>query len=64
VISQGDNNRLTMDVAEVARAIGVSKDTVYEGARTGDVPGSLRVGRRLLFSRAAIERWINAESEK
>ncbi len=47
-----------MDVTEVARALGVSTDTVYEGARTGDVPGALRVGRRLLFSRAAIDRWL------
>lgn len=64
MILQAESKRLTMDVAEVSRTIGVSKDSVYEAARTGEIPGSLRVGRRLLFSRAAIERWINGGAEK
>jgi excisionase family DNA binding protein len=46
-----------MSVSEVARVLGVSKDTVKRWARRGLLPQPLRVGTRgdHVFDRAAIE---------
>lgn len=56
--------RATYDAEEVARLAGVHRVTVYEGARDGTVPGAIRLGRRLLFSRAAIDAWLGAGTAK
>ncbi len=37
--------------------LGVDRKTVYEGAARGEIP-SVRVGRRVLFPRTAIETWL------
>lgn len=57
-----DGSRVTFDVREVAALTGLSTDSIYEGARTSEIPGAIRVGRRLLFSRAAIERWLGIDA--
>jgi excisionase family DNA binding protein len=48
-----------MTADEVGRFLGLSRNTVYEGAGRGEIPHR-RVGRRLVFSRAAIERWLGS----
>lgn len=48
---------LAMSVAEAARALGVSRDAVYELVRRGEMP-HLRVGRRVIIPRQALERWL------
>ena len=55
------DEKRTLDVAEVKALTGFARSKVYEGARDGSIPGPLWVGRRLRFSRAAIERWLNGE---
>jgi excisionase family DNA binding protein len=45
--------RLTYSVTQVARLLGLSSDSVYKAVRLGQIP-SLRLGRRLLISRAAL----------
>ena len=52
-------DRLTLTAPELARLLGVDRKTVYEGAASGQIP-SIRVGRRLLFPRAAIDAWLSA----
>lgn len=49
--------RLTMTVAEAARALGISRGTAYAYTRTKILP-TLRLGRRLLVPRAALERML------
>ena len=49
-----DDTSLFMSVAEAARALGVSDDTVYELLQRGQLPG-LRIGRRRLIPRRAID---------
>ncbi len=44
---------------ELAAMLGVDRKTVYEGAARGEIP-SVRVGRRVLFPRTAIETWLDA----
>lgn len=45
---------LTMSVEAAARELGISRNTAYECARTGQIP-TVRLGRRLLVPRAALE---------
>jgi excisionase family DNA binding protein len=49
--------RLTYTVEEVAELLGVSRALAYEAVRRGEVP-SLRIGRRILVPRIAIERMV------
>lgn len=48
---------ITMTADEVAEALGISRNGVYEAAGRGEIPHR-RVGRRVLFSRAAIMDWL------
>lgn len=42
---------------ELAAMLGVDRKTVYEFATRGTIP-CRRLGRRILFPRVAIERWL------
>ncbi len=42
---------------EKARALGLGKNAVYQAARNGQIP-TLRIGRRILVPRAALERLL------
>jgi excisionase family DNA binding protein len=42
---------------ELAELLGIDRKTVYEFATRGDIP-CRRLGRRILFPRVAIERWL------
>lgn len=49
---------LTLTVEEAAQALGISRTLAYEAARTGELP-TVRIGRRLLVPRAALERFLS-----
>jgi len=49
--------RLTYDVPETARILGISRGAAYAAAADGTIP-TIRVGRRLLVPRAALERML------
>jgi len=48
--------RLTLTVEEACRLYGIGRTMGYELARRGELPGVIRLGRRLLVSRPALER--------
>lgn len=50
----------TMTIEEAARELGVSRNTAYECAKTGQIP-TVRLGRRLLVPRAALERMLDVQ---
>ncbi len=50
-----DNATLTVD--ETAKALGISRNSAYEGVRTGEIP-SIRIGRRILVPRLALDRLL------
>jgi excisionase family DNA binding protein len=52
--------RLTFTVEEVAVVLGIGRTLAYEGVRTGAIP-SVRVGRRVLVPKAALDRLLVAE---
>lgn len=56
VLSEAD--RLTLTVEEAAHLLGISRGLAYELARSGKLP-VIRLGRRLLIPRVALERMLN-----
>lgn len=52
-----DANRLAMSVEEASRALGISTWLGYELVARGVIP-SIRLGRRIIVPRAALERWL------
>jgi excisionase family DNA binding protein len=48
-----------MSVEECAAFLGVDRKTVYDYAGRGQIPHR-RLGRRILFSRAAVMAWLSA----
>jgi excisionase family DNA binding protein len=54
-----DTTQRTMTIPEVAEALGISRGLCYELARTGQLPGILRLGeRRIVVSRRAVEEML------
>jgi excisionase family DNA binding protein len=55
-------NRLTFTVEETAQLLGLSRNSAYQACLLGHLP-HLRVGKRILIPRVAIERML-AEAGK
>jgi excisionase family DNA binding protein len=52
------NEALTLNLwPETAHALGVGKNAIYQAARRGEIP-TLRIGRRILVPRAALDRLL------
>ena len=51
-------DRLTYTVTETAVLLSISRTTAYECVRRGEIP-SLTLGRRVVISRAALERLLD-----
>ena len=54
-----ESERLTLTIEETARLLRVSRGTAYQAAREGQLP-TVRLGRRLLVPRHALERMLTA----
>ena len=52
-----EQENLTMSVEEAAAALNISRGLAYEAARDGRIP-TIRIGRRLLVSRRALEKLL------
>jgi excisionase family DNA binding protein len=57
-----NSDRLVMTVREVAGALGISKTHAYELIAREELP-ALRLGRRIVVPRRALERLVNGDSE-
>jgi excisionase family DNA binding protein len=53
----GSQERLTMTVEEAAAALGISQAFAYEAVTRNEIP-HVRIGRRILIPRAALERLL------
>jgi excisionase family DNA binding protein len=57
-----DQKQLLWSVAEAAKALGVcSRVLRAKSAPAGPIP-NVRIGRRILFSPAALQEWIGSQS--
>ena len=60
-----NNERLTMTIPEVAKALGISRGNAYELARRDELPVRvLRLGKRILIPRIPFEKAINDAGQK
>jgi excisionase family DNA binding protein len=57
-----DDERLTLSVPEVALRLGLSRNGAYEAVAAGQIP-AIRIGRRVLVPRVALERMLEAASK-
>lgn len=53
-----DNTQRTLKVAETAERLGVSTDALYQAIRESAFPPARRIGRRIVISVVALERWL------
>ena len=54
--------RLTLTVEEAAALLGISRAFAYEAVRRGEIP-SIRIGRRVLVPRVALDRLVSGGGE-
>ncbi len=57
-MSAKNEDSLVLSVSEVRIRLGISRGLVYEAIHSGQIP-SIRVGRRILIPRAALDRLLN-----
>jgi excisionase family DNA binding protein len=55
--TEGGLERQTLTVEEAGQILGLGRCSAYEAVKVGDIP-SLRIGRRLIVPRAALERML------
>lgn len=55
------SDRLAISVPEAARALGVSKNTVYDLIRSRQLP-HIRIGQRIRIPQAALQAWLDREA--
>lgn len=53
--------RLTLTVEEAASALGIGRASAYEAVHRGEIP-CIRIGRRILVPRVALDRLLSAVS--
>lgn len=53
-----DGNSLVLSVEQAGELLGLSRGLMYESVRSGQIP-SLRIGRRILIPRAALQRLLD-----
>jgi excisionase family DNA binding protein len=56
-------DRRTYTVPEAAKLLGISRGQGYALARTGELPGAIKLGGRIVVSRTALDRVIAGEAE-
>ena len=53
-----DERSEVLTVPELCRLLRMSKNTVYEGLKTGKIPGEIRVGRAVRVHRDTVLSWM------
>jgi hypothetical protein len=49
----------TLTVPVAGKRLGLSRGASYDAAKRGDLPGLIRIGRRLMVSKVALERALD-----
>ncbi|UYQ78085.1 helix-turn-helix domain-containing protein [Glutamicibacter sp. JL.03c] len=53
--------RKTYSVPQAATILGIGKAKAYEWARSGELPGVLKIDSRFLVSRRVLDGYVNGE---
>ncbi len=62
MIRNGPQKAQTVRIEDAARALGISRASAYRAARRGELPGSFRIGGRVLVRKAVLERFLLNEA--
>jgi len=57
-----NGERLTYNVREAARLLGLSKNSAYQACLKGEIP-HLKIGKRILIPKVQLERLLLGNSE-
>jgi excisionase family DNA binding protein len=57
-----DEERLTYDIVEAGRLLGLGRNASYDAAKAKQIP-TIRIGRRLLVPKAALDRMLRGNAE-
>ena len=60
----GSGSDVLLTVSEVAQLLRTTRSGIYQMVARGQLPGIIRIGRRLLFRRADLMDWIDHLAEK
>lgn len=58
---RNQDDTLAYRIEEAARLLGIGRNSCYEAAKTGQIP-SIRIGKRLLVPKAALDRLLESGS--
>jgi len=58
-----EKEKLTFSVDETAKILGIGRNLAYEAVARGEIP-VIRVGKRLLVPKAALEKLLNGRLSK
>ena len=50
-----ENGSATLTVSEAAKLLGIGRQTAYDLVAQGELPGAIRLGRRIVVSRKVLE---------
>ena len=59
----GNSGRATLKIEEAGRILGISRAAAYQAAAKGELP-VIKIGKRLLVPRVALERMLDAQLSK
>jgi len=62
-MGQMDQEKLVLTVDETAKCLGIGRNSAYEAIARGEIP-VVRVGKRLLVPKAALEKLLAAGQSK
>ena len=57
-----NTKKQTLTVMEAARILGIGRQSAYELARRGELPGVRRLGGRFIVSKAELEAYLSADN--
>ena len=55
------SRRETLSIVEAAHRLGIGRNQAYDAAKRGEIP-VIKIGKRLLVPRAALERMLSGEA--
>lgn len=62
-VNKTSDERLTYTIPQAAEIIGINVITAYKLAKQKGFP-SVRIGKRIVVPKAALERWLEQEAAK
>jgi len=57
-----ETRRETLTIEEAAARLGISRNSCYLLAARGELPGAIRLGKRIVVSIYQFERWLHGEN--